>query len=82
MKRKRNKKCKSFEKQNQDQENDDMLDYIHEMAGIVEGESIPKEEFKKMYESLKEKWRQRPLEYWLEHYKIPSKDDGNRDKPT
>ena len=67
----------------QAQPNADLADYLHQIAGAVGDEVGSKEDFRQTFAGWQEKWRQRPLEHWLEYYKIPSSpNDGNRDKPT
>ena len=85
--RRRRKKTEQpiLENKNLTEEKDDSIsDYLYGLSNALcdKEDENSREEFDAQLSHWKEKWRQRPLEYWLKHYRIPSerKNDGTRDK--
>jgi len=86
MKRKRKKDRQPIvdNESSAESKSDSISDYLYELSNSVCEEEVSRGEFDTQLSLWKEKWRQRPLEYWQKYYKLPSeiKNDGNRDKPS
>jgi hypothetical protein len=58
---------------------DNLLEYIAFMASLLEERKVAKTEMKQALGVWTKKWRQRPLSFWLRHYKLPFRWFKKRD---
>lgn len=54
-------------------ENDDLIEYMSFMASLIEDRKVSKADMKKSLSGWMKKWSQRPLSFWIAHYKLPSR---------
>lgn len=62
-----------------------LMAHIRQMVCMLEGRKVTKEEIEAYYQKLTEKWRQHPLEYWVNYYKLSPDEQRNRiagDRPA